>query len=244
MSTTEIVKAPDSELAREAGSMLDVIARAAADPSVNVDKLERLLAIQQTILVDQRRTAYMAAMARLQEKMPQIAKSGVIHDTKGNVRNKFAKLEDIDVVVRPMLAAEGFSFSYDTRPIPGGNTDYVLTISHREGHSETKSLPLPVDSGPPGRGKVQDAGSSLSYARRYLLMMALNLVTRDVDNDGQGESDVITPAQVAQLREALAATGRNEARFLLALKVGRFEDLAVYKFQPALTLASAPKVSP
>ena len=69
--TTSIVKAESTELQREATSILDVIARAAADPTVNVDKLERLLAIQQTVLADQRRTSFMAAMSRLQASLPQ-----------------------------------------------------------------------------------------------------------------------------------------------------------------------------
>jgi len=52
---------------REAqASVLDVIDRAARDPSVDVEKLERLLAIQERLLADQRKTAYFAALARLQ----------------------------------------------------------------------------------------------------------------------------------------------------------------------------------
>ncbi len=41
-----------SAIERETGSILEVIARAAADPTVDVAKLERLLAIQQTILAE------------------------------------------------------------------------------------------------------------------------------------------------------------------------------------------------
>ena len=64
--------------------VLDVIARAAADPAVNVEKLERLLAIQQTIMADQRRTAFMGALAELQAVLPQLGKAGRITDREGS----------------------------------------------------------------------------------------------------------------------------------------------------------------
>lgn len=211
------------DIEREASSILDVIARAARDPAINVDKLERLLAIQQTILVDQRRTSYMAAMARLQQRLPQVTKAGRISDRDGSLRNRFAKLEDIDTVVRPMLAEEGFSFSYDSKPL-AKDTEYSLTISHRDGHSETKTIVLPRDDGQ-GRNAVQSSGSTISYARRYLLSMALNLVTRDEDNDGNGAPGPITAEQVAALSTLLAETGANEARFLHWLSVKTLAEI-------------------
>jgi hypothetical protein len=226
-----ITVAHASDLQREAGSILDVIARAAADPTVNVDKLERLLAIQQTILADQRRTAFMAAKARLQAVLPQVTKHGTISDSHGNARNHFAKIEDIDAAIRPLYTAEGFSFDVDSKATQGGAT-YTCKMSHAEGHSETKELFLPLDTGA-GRNNVQSAGSTLSYARRYLIMMHLNLVTRDEDNDGNGAPQPITAAQCAELRSGLAAVGGSEARFLNWLAVASFEEIPAANFARA-----------
>jgi hypothetical protein len=238
--STAIVPVAPADMQHEAGSILSVIARAAADPSVNVDKLERLLAIQQTIIADQRRTSYMASMARLQAVLPQITKSGAIMDGL-TVRSTYAKIEDIDVAVRPLCTAEGFSFSLDSRPTSGG-TEYTSTMSHRDGHSETRTLLLPPATGR-GCSPAQSTGANLSYARRYLLIMHLNLVTRDVDNDGQGESRPITAAQVDELRAALIDAGKSEARFLLWLKVGSLEELAADKYGPALMAVSEKKAA-
>ena len=216
----------------DAGSILAVIARAAADPTVNVEKLERLLAMQQTILADQRRTAFMAAKARLQAILPQVTKHGTISDRDGNARNRFAKIEDIDTAIRPLYTAEGFSFDADSKAVSGGAT-YTCKMSHAEGHSETKELFLPLDSGA-GRNAVQSAGSTLSYARRYLIMMHLNLVTRDEDNDGNGAPSTVTPAQAAELKAGLAATGGSEARFLNWLAVGSFEEIPAANYARAM----------
>ena len=231
--STGLVKSTPTELATGASSVLDVIARAAADPSVNVDKLERLLAIQATIMADQRRTSYMAAMARLQASLPQITKAGTILDRDGKLRSTFAKIEDVDVAIRPLVAEQGFSFSLDSEPAGTAGTKFVLKMSHRDGHAESLSMLLPV-SAPPGCSPAQGAGSTTSYARRYLLMMHLNLVMRDVDNDGQGESPCISAEQAEQLRRELAEVGGSEARFLAWLRVAAFEDVRADQMSIAL----------
>ena len=225
-------KAMVVESEREPTSMLDVIARAARDPNVDVEKMERLLALQERYLKDQRRTSYMAALARLEARLPQILKSGQITDRDGQVRNKYAKLEDVDVAIRPLCADEGFSFSFDSKAMPGG-AEYSCTMQHRDGHTETKTLFLPLDTGA-GRNSVQSAGSSLSYARRYLLSMHLHLVTRDEDNDGNGERVPVTAEQAAHLKAALAEVKGNEARFLNWLACPSFEEIPAANYNRAL----------
>lgn len=228
----EIVVDTPSAIQHEAASILDVIARAAKDPTVDVAKLERLLAIQERLLVDQRRTSYMAALARLQARLPQIAKSGTITGREGEVRNRYAKIEDVDVAIRPLCAEEGFSFSFDSKPTQGG-TEYSCAMHHRDGHSELKTLVLPLDSGA-GRNAVQSAGSSLSYARRYLLSMHLHLITREEDDDGTGSSRApVTAEQAASLKADLAKANGNEARFLNWLASPSFEEIPAANFERA-----------
>jgi len=211
----------------ETASMLDVITRAARDPTVNVEKLERLLAIKERLLADHRRTAFFAALARLQARLPQIAKSGTITDRQGVIRNRYAKIEDIDVVIRPLCAEEGFSFSFDSK-----DGEYSCAMQHRDGHTEVKTLKLPQDAGQ-GRNPVQSAGSTISYARRYLLGMHLNLITRDEDDDGNGRAPV-TPEQAATLRAKLREAGGSDERFLKWLGVATFEEIPGDRYEGAL----------
>ncbi len=227
-----IVKTDVSAIERETGTILDALSRAAADPNVDVGKLERLLSMQKEILADQRRQSYMAALARLQERMPQINKAGVITDRDGLVRNRYAKLEDIDATVRPMCAEEGFSFTFDSKRADGG-IEFTCDMHHRDGHTERKAIVLPVDNGA-GRNSVQAVGSTTSYARRYLLSMHLNLVTRDEDDDGKGGREPITPEQVIELKTKLSDVGGNEARFLNWIAAATFEEIPASNYKRAL----------
>lgn len=218
----------------ETAMVLDGITRAALDPNVNVEKLERLLGIQERLLADHRKTAFRAALARLQEKLPQITKAGVILDKEGRARNKFAKYDDIDAVVRPMCAEEGFSFSFDSKSA-GALIEFTCTMAHRDGHAETKTLSLPVDAGA-GRNAVQSIGSTTSYARRYLLSMHLNIVTRDEDDDGQGAAgnEPITREQAAELHRQLIEAGGDPGRFVKWLGVEAIENVRVSQYARAL----------
>lgn len=232
MPETSIVEANRTDIQTETASILDVISRAARDQSVDVGKLERLLAIQQALLSDQRRTSFYAALARLQSSMPQISKAGAIVDRDGAVRNRYATLEDIDVAIRPMCAVEGFSFSFDSRQLDRG-IEYSCALHHRDGHTETKTIVLPLDAGA-GRNSVQAVGSTTSYARRYLLGMHLHLVTRDEDDDGQGGGGAVSAEQASALRRELAAAGGSEERFLRWLGADSFESIPEARYQQAM----------
>lgn len=222
-----IVQSPS---AASTSGVLAVIERASKDPLVDVDKLERLLAMQKEVLADQRHMAFSMALSRLQEKMPQIVKNGAIRDGQRNVRSKYAKLEDIDSEIRPLCSEEGFAFSYDSKRVPDG-IEFSCEMSHRDGHTATKTIVLPVDNGA-GRNGVQSVGSTTSYARRYLLQMHLNLVFCDEDDDGQSagvrepSAPTVEPdrtdwkAEIASAASLEALNGIN-ARLKASFEAGR-----------------------
>src|SRR3990167_44950 len=173
MNENAIVKADPGIVAQpdrvESGTLLAAIAQAVSDPRVDVAKMERLLAMHQTIMEDQRKAAYMAAMSRLQAKLPQINKAGRII-VKGTERSRYAKIEDIDVAIRPLLAEEGFAFSFDSDSSDAKIFKLSCKLSHREGYSETKYLTLPMDASE-YRSNVQSIGSTVSYGKRQLIKM-------------------------------------------------------------------------
>jgi hypothetical protein len=94
-----------------------------------------------------------------------------------------------------------------------------------------------------GRNAVQSIGSTTSYARRYLLMMHLNLVTRDEDDDGAGGSgnEPITSVQAAELRRLLDEAGGDPARFCKWLGVADVADVRLSQYGRALKFVEEKK---
>jgi len=164
----------------QSNNVLAVISRAATDPNVDIDKMERLLVMQESIMAHQSLSAFNRDMSRLQAKMPTIARDGKIM-VNNEVRSTYARFEDIVAATKPLLSKFGFSITFQSN-IDNGLITVSGTISHREGHSETTELPLPFDTSG-SKNNVQAIGSSISYGKRYVFGMLTNVVTGD-DDDG------------------------------------------------------------
>jgi hypothetical protein len=207
------------------------------DEKLDVGTVERLLAMQERVIADQRKQAFKAAMARLQAKLPQVQKDGRIV-VKGQERSRFARIEDIDLAVKPLLAEEGFAFSFNTESKDPNNLLISAELSHRDGYSEMKSLLLPIDKSD-FRSNVQSIGSTVSYGKRQLIKMHLNLVERGEDDDGQGGSQLITEDQAKDLEAMITEVSADKARFLAYMDAGSVEAILARDLPKAIAALEA-----
>jgi hypothetical protein len=218
MSGTDIAIAENRSLAAPdspSTSLLNFVALAVKDPSIDVTKLEALLRMQREIVADDAKAQFNRAFLRLQSKLPRITKRGEV-EYKGQKAFKFARWEDVDAAIRPVLAEEGFSLSFTTQPRQGDGGGLIVTaiLRHAAGHSTETSIPVPLDSSG-GKNSMQGYGSSLSYGKRYAATAALNIITEGADDDGKrGGTRYITQEQTEELRALMKDAGRQEGPFL------------------------------
>jgi hypothetical protein len=190
-----------------ADSMMAMIERAARDPQVDIDKLERLFALRERMVAADKKTAYNAAMARVQAAIKPVYRDAMNNQTN----SPYARLETISDAITPIYTAEGFSLSYDTDESPkADHIRLVCDVMHSAGHSERKHFDLALDNvglkGNPNKTAIQASGSTISYGRRYLKLMVFDVVLTNEDNDGQptpvhetkGDSLNVVPIEVAQ----------------------------------------------
>lgn len=119
------------------------------------------------------------ALAALQAEMPVIPKgqrANVQMKGGGTYSYTYASLHDVTRVIYPLLAKHGLSFTCAPEVRPDGTGTIGGVLLHVSGESVSSSLPLY------GR-TAQEIGSSLTYARRYLLGCLTGVVTDD-DEDG------------------------------------------------------------
>jgi hypothetical protein len=240
MNTAEalpaVVQAPTQ--IDDARSLVQVIERAATNPSVDIDKMERLLQMHERITERQARAAYAAALARLQPKLPIIAERGAITGKTGGVQSRYALWEDIVGIITPILASEGFSLSFRTGNDAGGVT-VTGVLTHAAGHAEATSLTLPIDTSG-SKNAVQSVGSSTAYGKRYTAAALLNLRSGEVDDDGQaGPGGFITEQQAADLAALIDEVGADRNRFVKYLGVATIEALPATKYTAAVKALEA-----
>ena len=212
------------------------ILRLAENPSADPNQASKWLDLYERLEDRRRKQAYTEALARIQAAMPQIERHGVISLKHSEI--KYAKLEDIDETIRPMLAIEGFSFSFGSHSDDGKLFEISAKLSHREGHSEVFHVHMPLDPGPQTgayrRSPVQAVASTLTFARRQLIIMALHIVVRDEDKDG-ADLERISEDQLRDLHGLMTEVAADETRFLRFIGVERLEDILVRDFDKAIS---------
>lgn len=184
MSSTIIVPEQRRQVAappQADSSILAVISRAATDPTCDIDKLERLMAMHERMQARDAEAEFNAAMAAMQSDIPSIAERGAIV-VNGQKRSDYATFEDINDVIKPIMQTHGFAITFKVENTPGGLTVTGI-LMHRAGHRESTTMLLPLDTSG-SKNAVQAVGSSTSYGKRYVMSALLNLTTRGEDDDG------------------------------------------------------------
>lgn len=231
---TAIARRQDAPPVQQSGDILSVIARAAADPNVDIDKLERLLEMQERVIARTARAAYYDALAELQPKLPVIAEKGGIKDRNGNIQSTYALWEDVNEAIRPILAEHGFSLTFKVSRA----SDQISTIgilAHREGHSEQTELSLPTDTSG-SKNAVQAVGSSTSYGKRYTAFALLNITSTGEDDDGNkaGRAEPIDNVRHKLLNDLADAVGADKIKLCHHLKIDSLKELPASKYDYTL----------
>ena len=156
--------------------------RLARDPSVDVEKLERLIAMQERIMRHNAKAESDSAFSVMQGELPVITEKGQIV-VGGTLRSKYATNEDIQETVKPILQRHGFAIRFRNEVADDGKLKVIGILSHRSGHSEhDEFVTRPDDSG--SKNAIQAIGSARSYGQRYTTTALLNIATRGEDDNG------------------------------------------------------------
>lgn len=195
------------------GANMSLIESAVNNPEIDPEKLMKLLDFQERVMGKQAEIDFNESMARLQPLLPEIKKLSKAHNSK------YAKYEHIERQIRPLYTEEGFSVTFNTSK-DSDNVTYYGTLRHKSGHSETAEIELPIDTSG-SKNAIQGRGSTVSYAKRYLIGMLFNIVTVDEDDDGNmGElTQEIDDAQFTELQRLIEESQTDIQAFCNFMKV-------------------------
>lgn len=227
--------------ADQSAALLSVIARAASDPSVDIDKMERLLAMQERVLERNAESAFNESMRGAQGEMRQVATDA----NNPQTRSRYATYAAIDAALRPIYTRHGFSISYGTADAPEGYVRVLAYVSHVGGHTRRYEAAMPAD-GKGAKGgdvmtKTHAFGAATSYGMRYLLKMIFNVAVGEYDLDGNdpGQRPEV-PAELLQAarEKALQGTAVYQAYFSMLTKDQRKALLPEHESLKAAAIAA------
>lgn len=209
---TEVALREDAQApatAPQQRNLVSLIEQIMLRPEIDVEKIERFLDMQQKIEAKQAEQAYNEDLSAMQLELPAIRKRG-----KSN-NHTYAKWEDVQQQIAPVLAKFGFSITHKTR-VEGELVVVTCIIRHCAGHKDETELPLPFDKGT-GRNSVQAVGSSISYGKRYTAAALLGIRVEGEDDDGNGGAPPppkLADEQIIEIRNLLNLADREEGQFV------------------------------
>lgn len=216
-----------------------VITAAAANPQVDIEKMERLWAMHERLAAHDAEQAFNAAMMNAQAEMGRISTDA----TNSQTRSKYATYGHLDRHVRPVYTRNGFALSFDTAEgAPEGMLRVLAYVSHSSGHTRTYRADVPAD-GKGAKGgdvmtKTHATGSAMSYGMRYLLKMIFNVAIGEDDDDGNAAGVAAVTAVAA---ENIAAKMLENLQAELKKATTDEQALAVWKTGSAALHAAANK---
>lgn len=205
----------------DGATLMQLISRAATDPSFDADKMERMLSLYERITAKQAEQAFNDAMNVAQSEMKRVAADKHNNQTHSDYTSYAA----LDRAVRPIYARNGFSLTFNTAPgAPQDNLRVTCRVAHSAGHAELYQVDMPADGKGAKGGDVMTrthaTGAAMTYGQRYLLKLIFNLAIGE-DDDGNAASGpkemgeaarhALTEINACETAADLAAWKKNKA---------------------------------
>lgn len=203
-------------------SFLAVIDKVISNPNASVEMLDKILDAQERVLNKQAEMAFNSALALMLNEIPIVAKTSDVRvqtKTGASYGYKYASLDEIVEVVRPILSKHEFSVNFEHFQPDQLNVKIICVLRHSAGHSIKNELILPIETSKQsdGHGKitVQSIGATVSYGKRYTLCSILNIATGD-DRDGY-------TVKAEQANQKMSITDERFDKAIEAVKGGKYK---------------------
>lgn len=204
--------------------------------NADVDKLEKLMALQERWDAQEAKKSFLRAMANFQESCPDIVKAKKGHNYL------YAPLSDIITQVRGLLADNGLSYRFEQSH--ESQIEVTCIISHVDGHSEKTTMKAQPDTSG-SKNAIQAVGSAVQYLMRYTFIGALGITTADIDMDGRVPqkpcADAITQDSEAWLtdyRNSLESEDQSKFDVWLKVPISQLTEIGAKKVIAALKAKS------
>ena len=252
MSAKAVAKVKPAELApkvaqNESVALMDMIQRAARDPSISIERVEQMYSFYERVQASQSRKAFDAAMSAAKSKTPIIKKNQSVSFGEGTKTTNYnhEDFAEIARTVDPILSENGLSYRFRVSSQIDAPVMVTCVISHIDGHSEETTLSAGRDASG-AKNAIQSIGSTLTYLQRYTLKAALGLAAAKDDDGKTSEKTVddlapVSGEQAEVLTALITETNTNIATFLKIAQAESVSDVLAKDYEGLKKLLTAKK---
>ena len=168
----------------------------------DIDKLEKLMALQERWEANEAKKAYVAAMNAFKEEAP------VVRRDKQNKQynSMYVSLPQLVSTISPFLSKHGLSFRWDHDQSNGAAITVTCIVTHEMGHSEKVTMTGPADTSGQ-KNAIQQIKSTVTYLKAVTLESITGLASTDanLDDDGNGGNTGMDESVKADYEAAIDA---------------------------------------
>ena len=228
--SNEIIQVQQEQKTNQVSSVNPMhLMQIAVESDAGLDKLEKLMALQERYEANQAKKYFYEAMANFQRMCPDIKKLKKGHNYM------YAPLGDIMAQIREPLFECGLSIRFEQDHSNGITVTCIVT--HKGGHSEKTTMTGGADSSG-SKNAIQAIGSTVTYLQRYTVIGSLGITTADADIDGRlpVDNSVVINAD-DEIRKVLKVRKQTEEEFFVwaskcvKKEVNSFDDLSEEQVQ-------------
>lgn len=173
--------------------------RYALEKSAGQEAMTTLMNIRRELNAEAAKKAFDEALSAFQLECPIIVKTKGVATNSGQEAYRYAPIENIEVVIRPIERKCGFTHTFDTDV--ASQPEYVIAkciVTHTAGHVRETSIKLPIGTKTGIMSNTQVHASALTFANRRALTNAYGLVLAGEDNDGGPKTRPMSPGAAAK----------------------------------------------
>ncbi|MGO9706108.1 MAG: ERF family protein [Limisphaerales bacterium] len=159
--------------------------RFALEKSAGPEAMTTLMNIRRELNAEAAKKAFDEALSAFQEECPVITKTKGVPTKSGDIAYRYAPVEQIEAVIRPIERKHGFTHTFDTDV--ASQPGFVIAkciVTHSAGHVRESQIKLPLGMKTQIMSDTQVYAGAMTFANRRALANAYGLVIAGEDLDG------------------------------------------------------------
>ncbi|EJF98609.1 hypothetical protein MEI_00179 [Bartonella vinsonii subsp. arupensis Pm136co] len=198
---------------------------------VDMDRLQRLIALREKEIERQNYQNFVRDLSLMQTQYQNIQKNSINTHTN----SQYATLDQHIDAVKETLSKYHFALFSRIKEQNHDSIVIEMTLTHPSGNKISTEGKFPYDT-KGCKSVIQSVGSTITYARRYLLSMLLNVASKEDDTDGNMPEKQAFPQQINEIRRLMVQTKTEEEKILSYANVEKLDDISDDKAQTILHL--------
>jgi len=200
----------------------------------DLEKLEKILELQERWESNEAKKQFNIAMSEFKANLPPVFKD------KDNLqyKSKYVSESALLNTINPELSKYGLNASF---AFPESQVENTLKVSciiaHKMGHSESVTLPGPIDTSG-SKNPLQQVKSTVTYLRKATFEAITGIATSEPGADDNGNTAVdtthISISQIKTIKKLIKEREVDEPLFLTWAKVESIETIPAEKFDDAV----------